>query len=467
MALAGAGNAWATNGMNMEAYGARAGGMGGAAMAYDSGNSAVMNNPATLALMPEGVDRLGVGLTILGPDVSSKVKGTNIASDSDGTAYYMPSVSYMRKRGPFTYGAAVLAQGGMGTEYGRADDPTDLFFGGFSMMGNETMLSGQEIRSEVGVGRLMFPVAYQATDRLSVAGQLDVVWATMDLQMDLSGAQFGDLANPASHQYGEASGSMVDGFMSMLGTSIQDVNWARFDFSNGNDFTGEAVGAGLGAKLGLVYRVNDRFSIGAAYHSETKISDLKTDNATLSFNADFGEGGVQTVPVSGEVRVKDFQWPATYAIGAAFKVNDRLMLVADVTRINWSETMSDFRMVFTADNSAANGPFAGTKLDSTLYQDWEDQTVLAVGGQYKVTPKLTVRLGVNIADNPVPDAYMNPLFPAIEKTHYTAGFGYAISKSSQVGMAVAYAPEVEQTADSGVTSTHSQFNWRFNYVYQW
>ena len=46
--------------------------------------------------------------------------------------------------------------------------------------------------------------------------------------------------------------------------------------------------------------------------------------------------------------------------------------------------MSDFRMVFTADNSAANGSFAGTTLDSTLYQDWEDQTVLAVGGQYKV-----------------------------------------------------------------------------------
>ena len=40
----------ATNGMNLEAYGAKAGGMGGASFAYENGNSALMNNPATLGL---------------------------------------------------------------------------------------------------------------------------------------------------------------------------------------------------------------------------------------------------------------------------------------------------------------------------------------------------------------------------------------------------------------------------------
>lgn len=57
----------ATNGMNMEAYGAKAGGMGGASFAYDSGNSALMNNPATLGLGPEGTD-FGLGLTLLKPE---------------------------------------------------------------------------------------------------------------------------------------------------------------------------------------------------------------------------------------------------------------------------------------------------------------------------------------------------------------------------------------------------------------
>ena len=45
---------WATNGMNFEGYGSRATAMGGASSAYDTGNSAVMNNPATLGLLEDG-----------------------------------------------------------------------------------------------------------------------------------------------------------------------------------------------------------------------------------------------------------------------------------------------------------------------------------------------------------------------------------------------------------------------------
>ena len=54
----------ATNGMNLEAYGAKAGGMGGASFAHENGNSALMNNPATLGLRQEG-SNLGLGLTVL------------------------------------------------------------------------------------------------------------------------------------------------------------------------------------------------------------------------------------------------------------------------------------------------------------------------------------------------------------------------------------------------------------------
>ncbi|HES75615.1 MAG TPA: hypothetical protein ENO09_01255 [bacterium] len=39
--------AYATNGLNQESYGPKAGGMGGASAAYDSRNSSLMNNPAT------------------------------------------------------------------------------------------------------------------------------------------------------------------------------------------------------------------------------------------------------------------------------------------------------------------------------------------------------------------------------------------------------------------------------------
>ena len=65
--------AYATNGMNMEGYGPIATGMGGASMAYDNGTAALMNNPATLGLMPQG-NRLDVAVGFLGPNVKATAK---------------------------------------------------------------------------------------------------------------------------------------------------------------------------------------------------------------------------------------------------------------------------------------------------------------------------------------------------------------------------------------------------------
>src|SRR3990172_11900597 len=135
---------FATNGMNLEGYGPIAAAMGGASMAYDNGTAALMNNPATLALMPEG-DRLDLALGYLGPNVSASMPGASV--DSDATAFYMPAVGWAHKSGQLTYGVGMFAQGGMGTEYGASS---------FMAAG-----SNEKVRSEVGVGRLMVPLAYE------------------------------------------------------------------------------------------------------------------------------------------------------------------------------------------------------------------------------------------------------------------------------------------------------------------
>ena len=99
MVLAGlAGSAYATNGMNLEGYGPIAAGMGGASMAYDNGNAAVMNNPATLGLMGQG-DRLHVAVGFLGPDVSVSMGGGPVA-ESGGDADVMPAIGWTKRAAP-------------------------------------------------------------------------------------------------------------------------------------------------------------------------------------------------------------------------------------------------------------------------------------------------------------------------------------------------------------------------------
>ena len=457
--------AYATNGMNMEGYGPIATGMGGASMAYDNGTAAVMNNPATLGLMPEG-NRLDVAVGLLGPNVKAEAGGSEVKSS--GTAYYMPALGWVRKSGQFSYGIGMFGQGGMGTEYS-----------GDSFMAAG---SGEKVRSEVSMGRVLVPFAYEVDKDLSIAATLDFVWVGMDLKMALSGAQFLDMAGSfgGSEKYGSVSGSMMDAFGGFVqqgviasgqGGAPSPVNWGRFDFSDDSAFTGKAKGTGFAGKIGGTYKISDVLTIGAAYHSKTAMSDLETDGAKVSFNANVDTGLSQnqaatgvyvpaTIPLTGKIEVKDFEWPQMVGIGMAYQVMDNLMIVADYKWINWADVMKNFKMTFTADATQAGlaQGFAGTELDATLFQKWKDQHVIMIGAGYKVSPEWILRAGLNYANNPIPDTYLNALFPAIEKSHIMIGAGYMISKASTVDASFTYAPEVKQTSDSGVTSTHSQTN---------
>jgi len=196
--------------------------------------------------------------------------------------------------------------------------------------------------------------------------------------MAVSEAQFADMANPMARNIGSATGSLVNAFGTMYepfgGTGISQLNYAYFDYSNDNRFSGKARGYGAAGKIGAAYKINKQLTVGATYHSETNLGDMETDEAKIqmSVNANFG-GGYQdyVIPVSGKIKVKDFQWPSTYGIGAAFQATDKLLLAADIKRINWADTMQNFRMVFSADAVQANplaGGFAGLDLDATLYQ---------------------------------------------------------------------------------------------------
>lgn len=452
--------AYATNGMNLEGYGPVSQAMGGASMAYDNGTAAVMNNPATLGLMSEG-SRADFALGVLAPSITSKYTGMPSA-DSSATAFYMPAMGYARKSGQFTYGVGVFSQGGMGTEYAASS---------FLAAG-----SGEKVRSEVGVGRFIVPLVYQVDEKITVGGSLDFVWAGMDMKMALSGGQFGDMvaALGGTQTYGTASGSMVNILSGAFGGGqLTSMQWARVDFSNDSAFTGQAKGNGSAFKLGGTYKIDSQLTLGATYHSKTSLGDLEAPGASMSMNVTGpGVGGTATIPVTGKVSVHNFQWPETIAMGAAYQASDQLLLVVDYKRIGWKGVMKDFNVTFTADatqsNAIASGfGLGGQVVDMTLFQNWDDQNVFQIGGAYKTTDELTLRAGLNVANNPIPDKYMNPLFPAIAKNHLTLGAGYVISTASSVDFSYVYVPTVTATAGSGTTVDFAGYSMQLMYSYKY
>lgn len=442
----------ATNGMNMEGYGPIATAMGGASMAFDNGTAAVINNPATLGLMAERA-RLDLALGVLGPDITA-TSPTGTPADSQSTAFYMPAFGYARRSGNLTYGFGIFGQGGMGCQY-DANSWRGLGF-------------GLENRTEVSVGRVIAPLVWKVNDRLHVAATADFLWAGMDLKMAMSGMQFFDLVMPTSQQFGRASGTIVQSFSGMMAQlpAGTNVDYAYFNFSNGNPFTGDARGYGYAGKIGVVYQANEQLTLGLTYHTQSALSDLKATGAAMSFQLNVPGMGAMAQTLTGEMKVNDFEWPAMLGAGLAYRPNERWLIAADVRQIYWASVMQQFAMTFTASSAAGNGSFAGQQLNATLFQDWDDQLVGQIGAAYAATDRLTLRFGASYSSNPIPDKFLNCLFPATIERHLTAGFGWKIDARSSVDFSFTHGFEVGETNGYGIGITHAQNNAQLMYSYR-
>ena len=417
--------ALATNGMNMEGYGPVSAGMGGASQAMDHGSAAMAQNPATLGLMGQGA-RFDAALGVLGPKVASSMAGMPTA-ESSGTSYVMPAFGYVRRSGSLVYGLGLFAQGGMGTDYGA-----DSFLAAGS---------GAGVRSELGVGRVLLPVAWQVTPSLSLGATLDYMWAGLDMRMAASGAQLGGMVT-------SASGNLAQALPSLGGAP-----WARIDFSDDNDFTGKAKATGWAAKIGAVFKASDALTLGLSYQSKSSLKDMETGVTGASMSA---TGGFTD---SGRMTVIDFQWPAMTAVGLSWQATSSVLLAADIKRLGWAAVMKDFKLRYDSAGMGGSVSFA-------LPQNWKDQTVTSLGVAWALNPAMTLRAGINHASNPIPDELVNPLFPATVERHYTLGMGYRFTPASEFNVSLTLAPEKSVTNGMGVRVTHKQTNAQLMYSHR-
>ena len=383
--------ALATNGMYLAGYGSEAAGRGGA-------NLAVADNALGLHANPAGImhikgSELNVDVQFLAP--SLKYGGDPLGNSMDGKSkvFAMPAISYVRgyPDSPWSWGIALISQGGMGATFETYTTP----FG-----------TTDQTSSEVRFATLTPTVAYRVNDKFAFG---------VSLNAGYSDVTFGFW--PATSFYSDG-GTPMD--------PSDDMGFL------GSELTTRAKAYTTSWRGGALWHAHPMVTFGAVAQSETK-GDYADGMLTLD----------QTVLGLGKVRydatVEGFTWPAQFGAGVELRPAKGWMIAADVRRYLWNHAMKQI----TVKGENPHVPSFVSAVEMPFVFNWEDQWVTNLGAEYALNEAFTLRAGWNYGRSPVPDATLNPLFPAITTQHMTTGFSWK-SDGNTVHFGLERAFEAEQ-----------------------
>ena len=381
-----AGPALATNGYFPHGYGMKAKGMGGASTALAEDSLGGATNPA--AMVWAG-DRMDVGLDMFMPKRDAERSGAGFAPingkvESDKTSFFVPEFGYNRMLGS-NLSLGVTVYGNGGMNTTYPQGPFQCPTGPTTMAPANMLCGSGTLGVDLSQLIVAPTVAYKINSQHAVGAALLLGYQ----QFKIVGAQ------------------------AFAGLSSSPANVSN----NGYDYS-----RGIGIRVGYQGRISDALSLGAAYAPKMNMSRFKKYSGLFA-----GDG--------------DFDIPEHYSVGVAFSPVPAWTIAFDIGRINYSGVPAVGNPSSNqAPLGAANGPGFG----------WKDIDVFKLGVIWRLSDAWTLRAGYNRGDNPITaaDVSFNILAPGVIKTHYTAGFTYALDKSSELTGALMIAPRQSVTGPS-------------------
>jgi len=181
--------------------------------------------------------------------------------------------------------------------------------------------------------------------------------------------------------------------------------------------TGTSNSMGAGIKIGYLGELFNGFWLGAKYQSKIYSGAFK-DYAGL-----FAEQG-------------KFEVPSNWSIGVAYNITDKLIAMADIKRINYtdSKAVSNPMMTPTGMNPLGTDNGAGF--------GWEDFTVYKLAVNYLSSKTWTLRAGYSFANQQIPtsEVMFNILAPAVNQNHLALGCSKKLNdKGTKLNLSFNYA----------------------------
>jgi len=380
------------NGVSLNSPGTRAISMGGAYIAHVNDYSTPYWNPGGL------VNVSGMQATIFITDIipSATYKyeyalaGINVNAKSKAQHLIAPNAAFLWKcmlYDKLHLGLSLIVPAGLGVEW-----------------------DGKELADITG------GTAYDWSSSIQV------------INISLSGAmKFGDKLN-AGLAFHLVNGSMAMDKPAKAQVPSSPPTYVYAQYSETSD------GWGYGLGFGAQYMLTEKLTLGAALRTKMTVKfEGEAENpllaATGSTKSDFD---------------RDITWPLWIGGGAAYKLNEKLLLAFDAQWSQWEET--EEQLVAEYDNALWESTLAANG-NNTIHLNWKSQVQLRLGAEYLMNEKLALRAGFYLDPAPGPDETQTILIPNTDFTGLCFGFGYKINEKLSCDFGFEYLIGAEREID--------------------
>ncbi len=357
-----------------------------------AGASAVAEDPSTVFFNPAGMmylsgTQLTTGMHIINPSSQfTNINSTanfagqvNVALGSNeggdaGGYNFVPNAYYVQDFGNSRFGLGINSPVGLSLSYA-----------------NDWIGRYASTKSDLKTVNLNPSFATKLNEQFQFGVGLNIQYAqaTLDSKSYFCGhPQLTPTCNPANSAHVLASD---------LNTRMKGDDWS------------------LGFNAGIIFEPSDNARVGLSYRSKVK----HTLAGKLNSNTQTGTSVID-YPITAGLTVPD-----TLALSVLVNASDKLTVLADVTYTGWSS----FKQLKV---DLPNGTSDITP------ENWSDAMRYSLGLKYRYSSDITLRTGVALDKTPVDDLYRTSRIPGDNRTWFSLGASYKLSKGFTVDVAYAH-----------------------------
>lgn len=357
-----------------------------------AGAAALTEDASVIYFNPAGMTQLGRRQVVIGANIidfsaaftnhgstfSSAAGGDALTgiNDNGGKTAVLPNAYFASPLNEqWSWGIGINTPFGLETEY------ADNWVGRY-----------HAIKSQLITINLNPALAYKVNDRLSVGAGVDAQYIDATLT---SAIDFGALVGAPGALDGKAK------------------------------ITGDATSYGY--NLGALFAVTPISHIGISYRSSIKYTLSGSADFTVPaplVGAPFGPLTVGSNIFANTSASTHIKVPSTLSLSYNHQLNDRVNLLADITRTGWN-SFNELRIKYNT-----------LQPDSVTTEEWKNVYRYALGGSYLMHNGWKLRAGLAYDQSPVPNAIRRtPRVPDNDRTWLSVGAGGSLTRSLRLDLA--------------------------------